>query len=68
MADGLKMFEQLTRYFTAATRLRRSERNLVRAGAVMELEELRSETTNVKLVSRINEALNVHYAAKVKAS
>lgn len=59
------MSEHLTRFFTAASRLRRSERSLVRAGAVMELEELRTQTTNVKLVSRINEVLNEHLIKKV---
>jgi hypothetical protein len=34
----------------------------------MELEELRGQTTNVKLVSRINEALNVHYAQKARSN
>lgn len=59
------MSEQLTRFFTAATRLRRSERALVRAGAAMDLEELRAQVTNVKLVSRINGALNEHNISKV---
>lgn len=30
----------------------------------MELEELRSETQNAKLISRINGVLNQHYGAK----
>lgn len=62
------MSEQLTKFFTAASRLRRSERSLVRAGAVMELEELRGEVRNVKLQSRIGEVLNSHYIEKAKAS
>jgi hypothetical protein len=62
------LFEQLSRFFIAASRIRRSERSLVRAGAAMELEELRRETRNVKMVSRINEVLNQHYAEKAKAN
>lgn len=62
------MFEHLTRFFTAAHRIRRSERSLVRAGAVMELEQLRSETHNAKLQTRITELLNQHLIGKVRAS
>lgn len=61
------MSEQLTRFFTAASRFRRSERPLVRSGAVMELEDLRREATNPKLQSRIGEVLNAHYLTR-KAS
>lgn len=62
------MSEQLTRFFTAASRFRRSERALVRAGAVMELEELRAEAKHPKLADRITELLNQHYVKKAKAS
>lgn len=62
------MSEHLTRFFIAATRFRRSERPLVRSGAVMELEELRAEARNTKLQDRITEILNAHYIEKAKKS
>lgn len=62
------MSEQLTRFFTAAHRFRRSEQPLVRSGAVSKLEELRSEVRHPKLASRISEVLNAAYIEKVKAN
>lgn len=62
------MLEQLSRYFTAAHHFRRSERSLVRGGAVMELETLRGEVRHPKLLNRINTTLNEHYASKARAS
>lgn len=61
------MSEHLTRFFKSAHRLRRSERGIARATAVMELEDLRRETAqHPKLQRRIAELLNVHYAQKAK--
>jgi hypothetical protein len=62
------MSEQLTKFFTAASRYRRSERSLVRSVAVVELEQLRGEVTHPKLQSRISEVLNEAYMEKAKAS
>lgn len=62
------MLDQLTRYFTAAHRFRRSERSFVRAGAIMELEDLQVEARNPKLQSRIRGVLNEHNSKKAKAS
>lgn len=62
------MHEQLTRYFTATHRLRRSERKLVRSGAVVELQELLREVKHPRLLARINTVLNQHYAASKQAT
>lgn len=61
------MLEQLNRYFTAATRLRRSEHAVVRSGALLQLRELYDEVWHPRLKTRIGAALAEHAAAQVAA-
>lgn len=56
------MLEHLTRFFTAVRNLRRSERALVRSGALMELEELYAEVYHPKLKARIGTVLAAEQA------
>lgn len=62
------MSEHLTRYFTAARNLRRSERELVRGGALLELEELRHENLPKSLRAKVDTIFNEQILKKRKAS
>lgn len=62
------MLEQLSRYFTAAHRFRRSDRPLVRSVAVTELEELATQVRHPKLLNKIHTTLNEHYAEKARSN
>lgn len=62
------MSEHLTRYFTAAHRLRRSERALVRSGALLELEELRSENLHPRIRAKVDTVFNEQLSKKMRAS
>ena len=61
------MSEHLTRYFTAAHRIRRSATKLVRSGALLELEELRRENLHPSLRAKVDTIFNQELIAKVKA-
>lgn len=61
------MSEHLTRYFTAANRLRRSERSLVRSGALLDLETLRSENLHPRLRAKVDTLFTEELAKKLKA-
>ncbi|WP_156930362.1 hypothetical protein [Sphingomonas jaspsi] len=58
------MLEHLTTYFKAVHRFRRSERQLARGAAIMDLEELKKKQLPPRMVARINTVLNQHYATK----